>query len=104
MAPNRDETFTIGLPSVFHTAPPHPASNARITCSPELAGGADASQNGFGLLIPHISIERSAIALLEIPLGTTYRPNQPRIISRAASRPSATALTTSLPPLMQSPP
>src|SRR5258708_38690543 len=33
---------------VFHTAPPQPASKARIICSPQLVGGADASQNGFG--------------------------------------------------------
>src|ERR1019366_6528184 len=37
---------------VFHTAPPHPASNARITCSPQLVGGALASQNGLGHLMP----------------------------------------------------
>src|SRR3954451_17567012 len=33
---------------VFHTAPPQPASNARIICSPPLVGGAEASQNGLG--------------------------------------------------------
>src|SRR3984885_14252879 len=37
---------------VFHTAPPHPASKARITCSPVLVGGADASQKGFGEAMP----------------------------------------------------
>src|SRR5271168_2435937 len=37
---------------VFHTAPPQPASKARITCSPVLVGGADASQKGFGDAIP----------------------------------------------------
>ena len=42
----------MGSPIVFHTAPPHPASNARIICSPQLVGGALASQNGFGQLIP----------------------------------------------------
>ena len=30
----------MGLPSVFHTAPPQPASKARITWSPVLVGGA----------------------------------------------------------------
>jgi hypothetical protein len=29
--PKRDETFTMGLPRVFQTAPPQPASKARIT-------------------------------------------------------------------------
>src|ERR1700728_980507 len=32
---------------VFHTAPPQPASKARMICSPQLVGGADASQKGF---------------------------------------------------------
>src|SRR5208337_1484565 len=36
---------------VFHTAPPQPASKARMIISPVLVGGADASQNGFGQLI-----------------------------------------------------
>src|ERR1700733_11260310 len=48
----RELTFVIGSPIVFQTAPPHPASKARITCSPQLVGGALASQNGFGHLIP----------------------------------------------------
>src|SRR5258706_536475 len=43
-------------------APPQPASKARMTCSPELVGGALASQNGLGLLMPAKSIERSAMA------------------------------------------
>src|SRR5438477_1553920 len=45
---------------VFHTAPPHPASNARCTCIPELLGGADASQKGFGERIPAKLMLRSA--------------------------------------------
>ncbi len=60
--PKRLEVSTIGSPSVFHTAPPQPASKARMTCSPELVGGALASQNGLGLLMPAKSIERSAMA------------------------------------------
>src|SRR5687767_3846867 len=51
----------MGVPSVFQTAPPQPASNARWTWPPEFAGGADASQNGFGDLIPAQSIDRSGI-------------------------------------------
>ena len=38
----------MGLAVVFHTAPPHPASKARMTWSAQLAGGPEASQNGFG--------------------------------------------------------
>src|SRR5579871_4934792 len=46
---------------VFQTTPPHPASKARCTCAPELAGGAEASQKGLGDRIPAKSIRRSAI-------------------------------------------
>ena len=44
--------YLIGSPIVFHTAPPQPASKARMICSPQLVGGADASQNGFGHWMP----------------------------------------------------
>src|SRR5690242_11544318 len=60
----RDETLTIGSPMVFHTAPPHPASRARITWSPQFAGGPDASQNGFGQRIPAKLVVRSAMGHL----------------------------------------
>src|ERR1700757_3214026 len=33
---------------VFHTAPPQPASKARMICSPQFVGGAEASQKGLG--------------------------------------------------------
>src|SRR5260370_32567150 len=36
---------------VFHTAPPQPASKARMICSPQLVGGAEASQNGLSALM-----------------------------------------------------
>src|SRR5262245_32310686 len=52
---------------VFQTAPPQPYSKARCTCAPELAGGADASQNGFGDLMPAKSMPRSAIRYLLLP-------------------------------------
>ena len=43
----------MGSPMVFHTAPPQPASKARMICSPQLVGGAEASQKGFGeLMLP----------------------------------------------------
>src|SRR5271155_3157184 len=32
---------------VFQTAPPQPASKARMICSPQFVGGADASQKGL---------------------------------------------------------
>src|SRR5579872_6423861 len=37
---------------VFQTGPPQPASKARITWSPQLVGGPEASQNGFGQRMP----------------------------------------------------
>src|SRR5947207_15523930 len=73
----REETFTIGSPSVFHTAPPHPASNARITCSPVFAGGAEASQNGLGLLIPAMSILKSAMIRRSL-FANAHRGRAPR--------------------------
>src|ERR1700719_3440848 len=55
----------MGSPSVFQTAPPHPASKARITWSPQLAGGPDASQNGFGQRMPFAKfVVRSAMGHL----------------------------------------
>src|SRR5215471_7864668 len=42
----------MGSPIVFQTTPPQPASKARITCSPQLVGGADASQKGFTHRMP----------------------------------------------------
>src|SRR5262245_39314383 len=50
----------MGSPIVFHTAPPQPSSNARITCSPQLAGGPDASQKGLGQRMPAKLVVRSA--------------------------------------------
>ena len=79
MAPKRDDTFWIGWPSVFHTAPPQPASNARMICPPEFAGGAEASQNGFGDTMPPQLVVRSAITCLRAAVW----------IATAASRPSA---------------
>src|SRR5215467_3840461 len=50
----------MGSPRVFQTAPPHPASKARMTCSPQLVGGAEASQKGFGeWIFPAKRTERS---------------------------------------------
>src|SRR5690349_22360766 len=52
----------MGSPMVFQTAPPHPASKARITWSPQFAGGPEASQNGFGHRMPAKFVVRSATA------------------------------------------
>src|SRR5258706_16221551 len=71
-APNRLDVSTIGSPSVFHTAPPQPASNARMICSPVLVGGALASQNGLGLLMPANEVDRSAMGL--VPTGAGAGP------------------------------
>src|SRR5271163_1705816 len=49
----------MGSPMVFQTAPPQPASKARITCSPVLVGGAEASQKGLGDAIPAKFTDRS---------------------------------------------
>src|ERR1035441_8026952 len=65
---------------VFHTAPPHPASNARITCSPQLVGGALANQNGFGHRMPAKFVVRSANA---------YPSHEPVILSGVACSPIA---------------
>src|SRR4051812_17723489 len=51
----------MGLPSVFQTAPPQPASKARMTWPPVLVGGADASQKGLGEKMPAKRVERSAM-------------------------------------------
>src|SRR5215471_9794499 len=50
---------------VFHTAPPQPASNARMTWSAVLVGGPDASQNGLGDSMPANDTLRSATASLQ---------------------------------------
>src|SRR5262245_33850295 len=50
-------------PSVFHTAPPQPASNARLTLYALSVGGAEASQNGLGDSMPRNLVLRSATCL-----------------------------------------
>src|SRR5438552_16765581 len=51
----------MGSPMVFQTAPPQPASKARITCSPQLVGGPEANQKGLGQRIPAKLVVRSAM-------------------------------------------
>src|ERR1043166_2047133 len=50
-------------PRVFHTTPPQPALKARTTLYSLSVGGAEASQNGFGDLMPTKSVLRSAMAV-----------------------------------------
>src|ERR1700690_1551545 len=48
-------------PSVFQTTPPQPASKARATLYSLSVGGAEASQNGFGLGMPAKVVRRAAM-------------------------------------------
>src|SRR5579863_9784506 len=62
---------------VFHTAPPQPASKARMTWPAVLVGGPLASQKGFGLLIPAKLMLRSAMSssrLLPIRYSLLLKP------------------------------
>jgi hypothetical protein len=52
----------MGAPIVFQTAPPHPASNARMIWSPVFVGGPEANQNGLGDSIPAKFTRKSAIS------------------------------------------
>src|ERR1700761_66591 len=54
----------MGSPMVFQTAPPQPASKARITCSPQLVGGAEASQKGLRHLMPAKVVSRVVSGIL----------------------------------------
>jgi hypothetical protein len=51
----------IGSLRVFHTAPPQPRSKALFTWYAEFVGGAEASQKGFGDLIPAQLIDKSTM-------------------------------------------
>src|SRR6185437_250508 len=54
----------MGSPMVFQTAPPQPASKARMTCSPQLVGGAEASQKGLRHLMPAKVVSRVGLGIL----------------------------------------
>src|ERR1022692_3315116 len=60
----------MGSPMVFHTAPPQPASKARMTCSPVLVGGPEASQKGLGQRMPAKLVARSA--MVHHPEGSAF--------------------------------
>src|SRR3984893_18241180 len=61
----RGLTLVIGSPIVFQTAPPHPASKARMICSPQLVGGADASQNGLRHWMPQKVVASVGLGMLD---------------------------------------
>src|SRR5580692_9975357 len=86
----------MGSPMVFQTAPPHPASKARITWPPVLVGGPEASQKGLGERRPQKLTDRSDIDYLPTSLlgdGTSLMPRQISQITTAssASQPMARA-------------
>ena len=81
----------MGSPMVFQTAPPQPASKARITWPPVLVGGPEASQKGFGELRPQkLTVGRTSITSLTLVLGDDGTSFTPRQISQitTASMPS----------------
>src|SRR5580704_13900165 len=53
----------MGAPIVFQTAPPQPASNARMICSPQFVGGADASQKGLRHWMPQNVVSSVGLGL-----------------------------------------
>ena len=50
-------------PKVLVTTKPHPSTNPLLIMGQVVAGGAEASPNGFGNLRPHISTERSTSSM-----------------------------------------
>src|SRR5262245_10305612 len=91
-------------PSVFHTTPPQPALKARTTLYSLSVGGAEASQNGLGDLMPTNSVRRSAMAASCIAACCVER----RLLAPPPPRPSPIkgegAEGNSRPPLQKSPP
>src|SRR5580704_9592401 len=63
----------MGSPIVFQTAPPQPASKARITWPAVFVGGPEASQKGFGEVNPQKLVFRSAIVHLNRSLQSFSR-------------------------------
>src|ERR1700742_856162 len=53
----------MGSPMVFQTAPPQPASKARMICSPQLVGGAEASQKGLRHGMPAKVVSRVGLGI-----------------------------------------
>ena len=69
----------MGSPMVFHTAPPQPASKARMICSPALVGGALASQNGLRHSMP-------AKVVWRVGIGSFLARAKNRLLNRQGSR------------------
>jgi hypothetical protein len=67
------QTFITGSPIVFHTAPPQPASNALQTWYALFDGGADASQKGFGDLMPAQFVARLIMLVPFSVQGSRFR-------------------------------
>src|SRR5207249_9540880 len=68
--------------------PPQPESNARITWSPQLAGGPEASQKGLGQRMPAKLVVRSAIRMLQRRIGLRACPAREARLRRV-DRPQA---------------
>src|ERR1700741_3375401 len=84
----------IGSPIVFQTAPPQPASNARITCSPQFVGGADASQNGLRHGIPQKVVSSVGLTLDMLHLQPRGDPDARAFSVRDCVHPLAAAIRT----------
>ena len=66
------------MPNVFQTTPPQPASRARITLYFLSVGGALASQNGLGDLMPRKEDVMSAILLIIL---NVYLPTRRQVLN-----------------------
>src|SRR5690242_19667949 len=73
----------MGSPMVFQTAPPQPASKARLTWSPQLVGGPEASQKGLGQRMPAKLVVRSAMGRASIGRGGAETRRRENAESRA---------------------
>src|SRR5208282_1113964 len=77
----------MGSPMVFQTAPPQPASKARITWPPVLVGGPEASQKGLGERRPQKLTDKSDMDYLPTSFlgdGTSLTPRQISQITTAS--------------------
>src|ERR1700754_571104 len=86
----------MGSPIVFHTAPPPPASKARITCSLQLDGGAEASQKGFGHLMPQNVVSRVGLTIELLAAMLHLQPGGNSYAGALAVRDSVDNLTSSV--------
>src|ERR1700722_9750474 len=97
IAPYREDVFWMGSPIVFQTAPPQPASKARMTWPPVFVGGPEASQKGFGERRPQKLTDRSDMDYLPTAFlgdGTSLMPRQISQITTASMPSQPIARTT----------